>query len=120
MSSSKGIIRLDPFNSSIEIDDIIITSDSSMISSNTNLVDSTQGLIKYDVMINRTNNYHFPEISFDDIDKYDFKNKGFIEVIKSPDYVHLYFDFDSMLTLEEKQREKDKKLKGINEIIVSD
>lgn len=71
-------------------------------------------------MINRTNNYHNPEISFNDIDKYDFNNHAFIQVIKTPDYVHLYFDFDSMLTLEEEQREKDNKNKDINEIIVCD
>ena len=40
-------------------------------------------MVRYGVMINKTNNYHFPEISFDDIDKYVFKNKEYIEVIKS-------------------------------------
>ena len=54
-------------------------------------------------MINRTNNYHFPEISFDDIGKYDFNNKAFIEVIKLHDYVHLHFDFDLMLILDKKK-----------------
>ena len=103
MATTNGGIYCE-FSSSASLTDITITSDSSIISSNPKPVDSSQRLIKYDVMINRTNNYHFPEISFDDIDKYDFKNKGFIEVIKSPDYVHLYFDFDSMFTLDEKKK----------------
>ena len=119
MSSPNSSIYCD-FSSSASLTGIVITSDSSMISSNPNPVDSTQRLIKYDVMINRPNNYRFPEISFDDIDKYDFNSHSFIEVIKSPDYVHLYFDFDSLLTLEEKQREKDNKNKAINEIIITD
>ena len=61
--------------------------------------------VKYDVMINRPNNYIFPEITFDDVDNYDFNNNGFIEVLKAPEYVHLYFDFDKMKTADE---DKDK------------
>ena len=61
-------------------------------------IPNSTSMIKYDVMINRSNNYTFPEISFDDVDKYDFTNNGFIEVLKAPEYVHLYFDFDKMKT----------------------
>ena len=107
MTTTNGAICCE-FSSSATIDDIIITSDSS------------QRLIIYDTMINRPNNYHFPEISFDDVDSYDFENKGFIEVIKSPEYVHLYFDFDSVMTSEEKQQEKENKSKNINETILND
>jgi len=39
-------------------------------------------------------------INYDDIDEYDFGNH-FIEVIRKPEYVHLYFDFDSIETMEE-------------------
>ena len=111
MSSSKGSVRLYSFNSGSEIDGIDITSDESVFGlKSDSMVESILNwhrMVKYDVMINRTNNYNFPEISFDDIDKYDFKNKAFIEVIKSPDYVHLYFDFDSMMYYEEKKRKKE-------------
>ena len=62
--------------------------------------------IKYDIMINRPNNYVFHEISFDDVDSYDFNKNAFIEVLKSPSHVHLYFDFDSLTTFEEKEQEK--------------
>ena len=69
-------------------------------------------LIKYDVMINRVNNYVFPEITFDDVDSYDFNKHGFIEVLKSPSHVHLYFDFDSMYTFEEKEQERKTRIKA--------
>ena len=36
---------------------------------------------------------------FDDADKYDFSKKAFIEFIKSPDCVHLYFDINWLTTL---------------------
>ena len=39
-------------------------------------------------------------INYNDIDEYDFSNH-FIEVIRKPEYVHLYFDFDSIETMEE-------------------
>ena len=34
-------------------------------------------------------------ISYKEVDKYDFSN-GFIEFLMKPDFVHLYFDFDSI------------------------
>ena len=43
---------------------------------------------------------HEHEINYNDIDDYDFNN-GFIEIIKKPEYVHLYFDFDDITTREE-------------------
>ena len=39
-------------------------------------------------------------IEYKDIDSYDFSN-NFIEIIKKPEYVHLYFDFDSIETMEQ-------------------
>ena len=56
--------------------------------------------VKFDICFNRPNNYKPPEISFEEIDKYDF-NKGFIEYIVSEKYVHLYFDFDSIKSEDE-------------------
>lgn len=56
--------------------------------------------IKYDVAFNRPNNFIPREISFDDVDSYDF-SKGFTEFLISEDYVHLYFDFDSIKTEDE-------------------
>ena len=77
-------------------------------------------MIKYDLMIRRSNNAKPMEISFDDVDKYDFENKAFIEFIISQDYVHLYFDFDSMLKYDERMKEEEKKKNGIDEIVVDD
>ena len=77
-------------------------------------------MIKYDVMINQNNKRIFPLISFEDVDKYDFNKHAFNEFIISEDYVHLYFDFDSMYTSEEAKRDKANKENGIDEIIVSD
>jgi len=51
--------------------------------------------IKFDVVFNRPNNYKPKEISFDEVDNYDF-SKGFTEFIISNDYLHLYFDFDEI------------------------
>ena len=51
--------------------------------------------IKYDVCFNRPNNFRPKEIKFDDVDSYDF-SKGFTEFLISEEYVHLYFDFDSI------------------------
>ena len=39
-------------------------------------------------------------INYNDIDRYDF-SKRFIEVIRKPEFVHVYFDFDSIETLED-------------------
>ena len=61
-----------------------------------------QRMINYDVMMMRSNNSKPLEISFDDVDKYNFSKRGFIEYIISQKYVHLYFDFDGILTNEEK------------------
>lgn len=58
-------------------------------------------LIKYDVMMMRPNNAKPLIISFDEVDKYDFKKNAFIEFIISEDFVHLYFDFDTINTIEE-------------------
>ena len=76
--------------------------------------------IKYDLMIRKSNNLKPLEITFDEVDKYDFNNKSFIEFIISQDYVHLYFDFDSMLNYDEKKKEEENKKNGVDEIIVDD
>ena len=77
-------------------------------------------MIKYDLMIRKSNNLKPLEITFDEVDKYDFNNKSFIEFIISQDYVHLYFDLDSMLNYEEKKKEEENKKNGVDEIIVDD
>ena len=51
--------------------------------------------IKYDLSFNKPNNFKPKTISFDEINNYDF-TKGFNEFLISEDYVHLYFDFDSI------------------------
>ena len=56
--------------------------------------------IKYGLKFGYPNNWKPFEISFDDVDKYDFK-KGFNEFLIKPEYVHLYFDFDQIQTSEE-------------------
>ena len=58
-------------------------------------------LIMYDTIIKRPNNYKPMTISFDEVDKYDFSSNSFIEYIKSVDFVHLYFDFDSISSMDE-------------------
>ena len=63
---------------------------------------TVQRMIKYDVMMMRPNNAKPLEISFDYVDKYDFSKHGFIEYIISQEHVHLYFDFDDILTNDEK------------------
>lgn len=57
-------------------------------------------LIKYDTCFNRPNNFKPKTISFDNVNDYDF-TKGFTEFLISEDYVHLYFDFDSIKSEEE-------------------
>ena len=59
-------------------------------------------MIKYDVMMMKPNNSKPLEISFNDVDKYDFSKNGFIEYIISQEYVHLYLDFDDILTHDDK------------------
>ena len=89
-------------------DDDDSTNDSTNDSSNDAITDSitesqtVQRMIKYDVMMMRPNNSKPLEISFDDVDTYDFSKHGFIEYIISQEYVHLYFDFDDILTNDEK------------------
>lgn len=56
--------------------------------------------IKYDICFARPNNFQPKLISFNNIDNYDI-NKGFNEFLISEEYVHLYFDFDSIKTTEE-------------------
>lgn len=56
--------------------------------------------IKFDVCFNRPNNFIPKQISFDEINSYDF-SKGFTEYLISEDMVHLYFDFDSISSEDE-------------------
>jgi len=60
----------------------------------------SENLIKYDICFNRPNNFIPQTISFEDVDNYDFK-KGFTEYLISEEYVHLYFDFDSIQNIDE-------------------
>ena len=57
--------------------------------------------VKYVDYITRSNNFVPLEVSWKDLDKFDFTNKSFFEVLASPTYVHLYFDFDEITTEEE-------------------
>lgn len=43
--------------------------------------------------ISTSNAEKLPTLTYEQVDKYDFK-QHFIEFIKKPEYVHLYFDFD--------------------------
>ena len=52
------------------------------------------------IQINNDNKTDIKQIGWDEIDNYKFSN-GFIEVITKPEYVHLYFDFDSIKTADE-------------------
>lgn len=59
-----------------------------------------QRMIKYDVCFNRTKDAKPKEISFEDVDNYDF-SKHFNEFLVDEDYVHLYFDFDTIKSNDE-------------------
>ena len=59
------------------------------------MVKKSENKIKYDICFNRPNNFIPSEISFEEVDEYDF-SKGFTEFLISEKYVHLYFDFDSI------------------------
>lgn len=61
---------------------------------------NTERKIKYEVCFNRPKNYSPYQISFSKVDSYPF-DKGFIEFLISEKYVHLYFDFDSIKTIDE-------------------
>lgn len=61
---------------------------------------SEERKVKFDVQINRPNNFKPQEITFEDIDKYYF-TKVFIEFILTEKFVHLYFDFDSISSEDE-------------------
>ena len=74
--------------SSVELDELI------------NMSKKSENKIKYDVCFNRPNNFIPHEISFSEVDSYDF-TKGFTEFLISEQYVHLYFDFDSIKTEDE-------------------
>ena len=60
----------------------------------------TEPKIKFGVSFNKPNNWIPNEISFSEVDSYDF-TKGFNEFIIGQKYVHLYFDFDSITSEEE-------------------
>ena len=81
-----------------------IANDTTNHESNDTIIESQteSRMIKYDVMMMKPNNSKPLEISFDDVDKYDFSKHAFIEYIISQEYVHLYFDFDDILTNDEK------------------
>ena len=56
--------------------------------------------IIYDTIIAKKESDKLKSISFDEVDKYDFR-KGFNEFIKNESFVHLYFDFDQIKSEEE-------------------
>ena len=51
--------------------------------------------IKYETVINTPKSKEHLMISHDEVDRYNFA-KGFMEVIEGEEYVHLYFDFDTV------------------------
>ena len=57
--------------------------------------ENEERMIKYNTFIACYKDDELKRISFSDVDDYDF-NQGFIEFLISEDYVHLYFDFDSI------------------------
>ena len=59
-----------------------------------------QRMIKYDICFNKPKNAKPKEISFEDVDNYDF-SKHFNEFLVDEDYVHLYFDFDTIKSNDE-------------------
>ena len=59
-----------------------------------------QRMIKYDICFNIPKNVKPKEISFEDVDNYDF-SKHFNEFLVDEDYVHLYFDFDTIKSNDE-------------------
>ena len=52
--------------------------------------------ITYGYTMNISNKNWLKEISFEDVNKFDFKNYGFNEYIIGQAYVHPYFDFDDI------------------------
>ena len=56
--------------------------------------------IKYGLSFNKPNNWAPLEISFSDVDSYDF-SKNFNEYLISEEFVHLYFDFDTIKSMDE-------------------
>ena len=59
-----------------------------------------QRMSKYDVCFNRCKHAKPKEISFEDVDNYDF-SKHFNEFLVDENYVHLYFDFDTIKSNDE-------------------
>ena len=58
--------------------------------------ENEERMIKYNTFIACKKDDELKRISFNDIDNYNFEENGFIEFLVSEDYVHLYFDFDSI------------------------
>ena len=52
--------------------------------------------IRYGYTMNISNKNWLKEISFEGVNKFDFKNYGFNEYIIGEEYVHPYFDFDDI------------------------
>ena len=55
-------------------------------------------MIKYYTKICVTSNQIPLTISHEEVNNYDFKNQPFLECLKKPDDVRLYFDVDQMDT----------------------
>ena len=53
-------------------------------------------MINYFKQINVTSNQIPKTISHEEVNDYDFKNESFLECLKNPDEVRLYFDIDEM------------------------
>ena len=53
-------------------------------------------MIKFYNQIRVTFNQNPKTISYEEVNDYDFKNEAFLEYLKNPDEVRLYFDVDEM------------------------
>ena len=79
-----------------EFSDFVLESDFEIQSESEQNYDDefTPNPILYANKISFSNNQKPLSITFDELDNnYDFIKKPFNEVIKNPDYIHLYFDF---------------------------
>ena len=57
--------------------------------------------IKYIDQFKRSNNYRPSEYEYEKIDEFPFELYAFNEILISPQYVHLYFDFDKITSIDE-------------------
>ena len=81
------------------IESVISTANDDVLNELLDLIDNkkSENKIKYGLKFAHSNNWTPLEISFNEVDEYDF-TKGFNEFLIREKQVHLYFDFDSIKT----------------------